>query len=357
MPLTDCLTFRDAKLHIFVTLFTKLTDPLMRSAFCIALTVVLTTSFWSCKNDLDVNDDWKEVPVVYGLLDPNETTHIVKITKAFLGAGNALYMASNPDSSYYGTELEPQLVELNPDGSANRIWNLDTMWIHDKESGTFFSGDQMLYKVNADLRLDKTYRLVARNNHSGLLAFASTTLVGSVTINRPRSSFLSFTSTAETQVELQSAQNGKVYQIVIRFYYVEVDLTTNDSTTRYIDWPFPNRKSMNLGVNEKILYSYIGSNFYSNIQAKVKEDINVKRIPGNVHIIAYVGGEELSTYIDITSPITTIVQERPQYTNINNGIGIFSSRTSNLRAYKLTVASIDSLVNGSKTYSLGFVKP
>ena len=39
-----------------------------------------------------------------------------------------------------------------------------------------------------------------------------------------------------------------------------------------------------------------------------------------------VGSEDLNTYIKVNEPITGIVQKRPQFTNINNGIGIFSSR-------------------------------
>ena len=39
-----------------------------------------------------------------------------------------------------------------------------------------------------------------------------------------------------------------------------------------------------------------------------------------------VGTTDLETYINVNQPITGIVQERPQFSNINNGTGIFSSR-------------------------------
>ncbi|MCC7244082.1 MAG: hypothetical protein IT269_00265, partial [Saprospiraceae bacterium] len=40
----------------------------------------------SCSNDFDVAAPWKEIPVVYGLLSPQDTAHYIRIEKAFLDA-------------------------------------------------------------------------------------------------------------------------------------------------------------------------------------------------------------------------------------------------------------------------------
>lgn len=332
----------------------------MKKFLIFPLIIIVFAGIWSCNNDLDVNDDWKEVPVVYGLLDQQDSIHIIKITKAFLGEGNALFMAQIPDSSYYGDELVVQLVEIAPEGWFLRTWDLDTIWIHNKNSnGDFFSGDQMLYAVKADLEFTNSYMVTLQNLKTGHLSSANTQLIRPLNIVKPRGGqrFFSFTSIAETQAEFQTSANGRVYQLAIRFHYKEVKLNSNDTTYHYIDWVFPNRKASNLSGSDRIIYSFSGSGFYSNISSKLKADENIKRIPGVVDFIAYAGGDELSTYIDITSPFNSIVQERPEYSNVNNGIGIFSSRTSAMRTVELTPASIDSLVNGSRTWTLGFVFP
>lgn len=330
----------------------------------LAITVVLLVSFaafWSCNNELDVTDTWKEVPVLYGLLSPEDTVHIIKVTKAFLGDGNALYMAQIPDSSYYGDEMVATLVEIAPEGWYTNTWVFDTMWVHNKQTGVFFGGDQMLYRVHATLNPTCRYMVTLKNNKSGLLASATTSLVEPISILKPRGGlkYFSFTSTAETQAEIAESNNGRVYQLVIRFNYKEVNFNTLDTVSKYVDWVFPNKKVSSLSTNstEKIIYSFPGTGFYTNINAKVKEDQDVKRIPGLVDFIAFSGGDELSTYIDITSPINTIVQDRPDYTNVTNGRGIFSSRTSKTHTVELTTQSIDSLVNGIKTFHLGFVFP
>jgi hypothetical protein len=332
----------------------------MKNILIATLFASLLAGFWSCSNELDVTDDWKEVPVIYGLLDPQDSVHIIKVTKAFLGDGNALLMAKIPDSSFYGGELVVELIEIAPEGWTTRTWVLDTMWVNNKQPGDFFSGDQLLYKVNADISAINKYMLVVNNTKTKHFASATTSLVRPINITKPRGGqrFFSFTSIAETQTELQASANGRVFQMLIRFHYKEVSFNNPlDTAHRYIDWIFPNKKASNLTGTDKIAYSFSGSGFYTNIAAKLKEDQNLKRIPGNVEFIAFAGGDELSTYIDITSNFNTIVQERPEYSNVKNGIGIFSSRTSASRTCELTPASVDSLVNGSKTFHLGFIFP
>ena len=57
---------------------------------------------FSCDSDFDVNADWKESMVVYGLLDQSVDTQKVIIYKAFLGNQSAYALAQEIDSIYYG---------------------------------------------------------------------------------------------------------------------------------------------------------------------------------------------------------------------------------------------------------------
>ena len=47
----------------------------------------------------------------------------------------------------------------------------------------------------------------------------------------------------------------------------------------------------------------------------------------------------------LIKPITGIVQERPQFTNINNGIGLFSSRFTHVRNNVTLAISYTRLLN------------
>ena len=58
-----------------------------------------------------------------------------------------------------------------------------------------------------------------------------------------------------------------------------------------------------------------------------------------------IGTVELKTYIDVNKPFSGIVQERPTYKNINNGIGLFSSRFTydDIKGIRLTNSTINYL--------------
>ena len=51
----------------------------------------------------------------------------------------------------------------------------------------------------------------------------------------------------------------------------------------------------------------------------------MKRVLGMdaVELILTAGNEDLNTYMQVNEPVTGIVTERPIFTNVNNGIGIF----------------------------------
>ena len=64
----------------------------MRVSRFLLLATILGLFVASCKKDLNINDEWKEITVVYGLLNVNDSIHYVKITKAFLGRAMHLNM-------------------------------------------------------------------------------------------------------------------------------------------------------------------------------------------------------------------------------------------------------------------------
>ena len=69
-----------------------------------------------------------------------------------------------------------------------------------------------------------------------------------------------------------------------------------------------------------------GESFFNFLSMELTKDDSKVRYFNGIDLVMTVGSEELDTYIKLNKPITGIVQERPQFTNINNGIGLFSSR-------------------------------
>jgi hypothetical protein len=76
-----------------------------------------------------------------------------------------------------------------------------------------------------------------------------------------------------------------------------------------------------------------------------------------VEFIFNVAADDLSTYSDINAASNSIVQVRPEFTNVSNGIGIFSARYNNTvdKPRKLDIGSKSIDILKSPSYSmLGF---
>ena len=62
--------------------------------------------FLSCSNDLDINAEWDDIPVIYSVLNSgsvnqSNTEHFIRVQKSFLGDFSASQMAQFEDSIYY----------------------------------------------------------------------------------------------------------------------------------------------------------------------------------------------------------------------------------------------------------------
>src|SRR5437868_1291641 len=104
--------------------------------------------FYSCSTDFSVTAPYKETMVIYGLLNssPVDTLQYIRISKAFLGEGNALIMAQQKDSINYGDVLDVKLQQIL-NGHAIRTVSLRRDTTVEKDNGLFNNPYQVLYKI------------------------------------------------------------------------------------------------------------------------------------------------------------------------------------------------------------------
>lgn len=295
----------------------------------------------SCETDFEINSKWKDITVVYGLLDQTDSVHYIKINKAFLGNGNALEYATIEDSSSYGGNLEVKLIE-NRNGSLRDIY-FDTTSVYNKDSvfnhnepALFYYPHQVLYKSTELLNHDGIYTLKIRNKITNKEISASTGLISDFVISIPRSSpTFEFKRSITTEKEFKwtSAANGRRYQVTVRFYFKESSVP-GDTLHRSIDWVLPSMKSNGIDGGEELSISYQNEEFFGNCKDLIpyadagKEAGVASRQVERVAFIFVVLGDEINTYMEVSEPSTGVLQEKPEYTNITNGIGILSCRYS-----------------------------
>jgi hypothetical protein len=346
-------------------------NPKMKYIRTFILLIVVVTGFCSCDHTLDVNADWKDITVVYGLLDQSDSVHYLKITKAFLGEGNALSFAKIPDSSNYPGKLDVriegwELITQN-DSTLRQTIHFDTVTINNKEEGDarFYFPYQIVYRsVEKDLlNSDYTYKLFIKNNVTGKEITAETPLVEKMPdITKPSSGgSASFIPGKKLQAEWISAKGGKRYQLVGRFYYRETKIAdTTQHEIKTVDWIiFNDLKTVSTDGGDQMKYSYPADVFYSVLGSNIPVDPTVARVAMQMEYIFTVAADDLNTYMEVTEPSFTIVQEKPPYTNIANGIGIFSSRHNNSQDYPIiqttfTQQTLNELKVNENTRLLGF---
>jgi hypothetical protein len=67
-----------------------------------AITFGLAATLCGCSSELDINAPYKDITIVYGLLDSRDPIQFIKVNKAFLGEGDAYVFAQIPDSNEWG---------------------------------------------------------------------------------------------------------------------------------------------------------------------------------------------------------------------------------------------------------------
>jgi hypothetical protein len=341
------------------------------------LSILLLILTISCDNELDINAEYEDINIIYGVVDPGNSRQYIRINRAFLTEGNALVAASVPDSSNYRYKLKVTMSEYNKNGQLVNTYLLDTISLP-KEGGAFNVGKQVYYYFDFpsiyatyqhnDISKDTVYcnpehsfKLKVENPVTGDVSEAQTSLIPNVTITKPAafSRFIPFTSPNGTSIEMRSVVNGKLYEGKFVFYYREVDVNNPlDTLYKEIDWSLGTVRSERLTGGEDILFPYTPYTFFNLLKARVENNPNVRRYHGiitstgrvDVRLIISVGASELSAYIDANKPSNSIIQDRPIYTNIENGIGIFSSKRTISINYFLNAFTVDSLRNGSTSY-------
>lgn len=324
-----------------------------KNLYLLLFAILLT----ACETDIDVIGEWKETAVVYGLLNPYDSVQYLKINKTFLGEKDALIMAQEFDSIHYGDELNVSL-ERWKDGLLLSNISLTKETSINKDPGIFAYPDQILYKIEDSIYQDSEYKLVLYNSASGKTFTSQTPIVDNIEFDNILlySTTINFINSQGYEVKWNSTADGKLYGFTLRFYYTEESvINPTQITEKYIDWVFSDLTSNTTKGGEQMQISITKDAFYKFMAAIIPIDNSVHRYAGKLDFIFTTGAEDLSTYIEVSQPSTGIVQERPYFTNIEGGVGIFSSRlTQIIKGKNLSSSSVDTLACGYLTKNLGF---
>jgi hypothetical protein len=344
--------------------------------------ILLCTAFYGCTTDFEVNEDYKEIQVVYGLVSYQDSVYLspekilkyiksdsvlyFKVTKAYLSkGGSALTAAQQFDSLYYGDELKVTLEEKTSSGAILKRYDLIRTVLNNKPAGLFAAPSQVMYKTPPGFLVNpaNNYHLTAINIKTGVTCYTHTDVIG--TTQFPQALFkltdqFGFRDNSSIVIQINAAPKSKFYDFQIRLHYTE--WKNNDTLNQQkltADWEIAKYiQTTNANGGEVISFPFQSGDFYKFIEGAIQKDPKkeTKRRIQGVEFIFDGGGEEIFNYINVNRPSIGVVQKEGEYSNINNGYGIFSTRSRTKIFKYLDATTINNLMTKFPTSELGIVK-
>ena len=308
---------------------------------------------FSCNEQIELSGDFKETAIVYGLLDHSDSMHYVKITRAFIGPGNAVDIAQIEDSSYFNSVYAT--IEELEGGTVTRTWVLSDTVIENKDTnGVFFAPTQKVYYFKtlpttistsgafgtvqtspdpqlSSLNPNAQYRLNADINNGLFRVSATTDLVNGLTTNATSQNFTFKFASNPGEYKAQSvtiSNTGNAHVVNAKIGINIAEYIGEDAVSQTIDWTIGENDVM---PNSSITFSAQGETFYNRVIDNVTNDplIDQRNFLG-FEVVMTGGSEDLYNYITVNQPSSSLAQTKPTYTNLEvtndyRVIGIFSS--------------------------------
>ncbi|MBR4391382.1 MAG: DUF4249 family protein [Bacteroidales bacterium] len=303
----------------------------------------------ACSTDVDLYADYKDVPIIYGLISAKSDTNYIKITRAFCGDDdnpiNAVEVAQVYDSSNYPGKLDVFIDELKKTNDqqyqfTGRRFYLDTLTIHNKKEGLFYSPHQKLYytteRFNTKNGNDKyRYKLYVVKPDADTVTSETNIVDANISVGVSIVNFQSAPSDVNSRLIFSSTEDAVLYEIGMRFYYWEGH-PGQPFTKKEVSWSFGIRpitayERVEGTTNLHWLYYSVNSLFNVMENAIGNDTVwdenhpNVIRYIDDFVVSITAAGEDLHNYYQTIQEMQNGLNQMSSYSNIKGGYGLFSS--------------------------------
>jgi len=304
----------------------------------------MTLFAMSCSNKVDLYSDDGDTTVVYALLDAYADTNFFKITKSFVGDVSSL--AQNYDANNYKyDEIEVTFSGVFEGNNAVQTFTLDTIskWIPYDPEATFYSGCwQRYYYTTRQLVAGNEYELIVHRKADDVNVSAKVKTINSFKLSRPylNEKINLFSTSPNSKIEwrvLDVATNfqstAEYFEVTGYFHYKELMPGATDTTSHSIKWSIGEGVASNLYNTSEHAYvmNYTAINFINYLENNTylinNSPIGVQRWFEQFEFRVDAIGADLYNYLLINNS-SSAIQDTPNYSNIENGIGLMSARVS-----------------------------
>lgn len=316
--------------------------------------IVMSVTLWSCDNEIHLDNQSEPLPLIYCLLDTDSDEQYVRLTRTYMGSSTYDHQIPPADSLIL-PGFHQIYMERYQDNERKELHFFEPYEGAVKDSGLFPAEALALYRSAFRPETDALYRLyiyfpdVNRVHSAEIITMGKTVLIDPAPIYVRE---ITFTETRGFAMRFISAPNSGIYQAKMTVNYAEYG---DESTSfKFFDLIMPQRYV--LDSNLEVVQTLSPGNFYRGFLKHVAPDSSVERELLHTEFTLFGAGTELALFVKAQLPEAWL--SLSQYTNVDNGFGIFSSisrqHVQNLQFSELTkhVLATDSL-----TRHLNFIDP
>ncbi|MCK5821349.1 MAG: DUF4249 family protein [Bacteroidales bacterium] len=335
---------------------------------------LLVATLCACETDFDPYIPSKPTPVVYGVINPDDSLYQIRLTKSFVGPGSAYDYAQISDSLFFQNAkvyLDTYL-DTNPgNDTLLESVELELLEIEPRQEGIFIRQPNLIYQTNfhelnirpeqyhnQGLAYDIVLQMRAIIPGYADTVTAKTRLKKPPRIVNPKAHYqkVYFFGEIPFQVEWTHTSKDNYFELQVVFHYKEI--LEDEQREAAVEWVLTgieyNESSIPGGVNNFYNYYLRPDIFYSHIRATIPVDHEVKaRLVRNIDFVILTSDGTIKHYNEIGELADDY--HGATYSNLNHGLGIFTSyNTVGVYGLRLGQRELDSLAFGTYTKHLNF---
>jgi hypothetical protein len=324
-----------------------------RNGFRTSAALFILAAVCSCTEDIHLIEPGDPVTVVYCLLNPDSREQYVRLGRTFQLDPTPPDKPPAQDSTVWNVPVDVYVEEWK-DGSPVRRFQFNASESPVRDTG-FFSRDNLrLYRSDFMPARLTTYRLYVHFPDDNRMVYGSTGIPDYAIVYDPLEipgRMISLQSEMVYTIRWAPPPKAGLYQSIFFITYREEAGTE----VTFHDVLFGTEPYLNLTTGSEITWILTGARFFREMARQVPVKPGVRRSVVNVSFRFYTGGEELALQVapDIEQFRTT--SSINQYTNLQNGTGIFSSiQVFPVNNLELSGTTLHELATGELTRNLGF---
>lgn len=307
----------------------------------------------SCSEDFDLTEPWKDIPVMYAMLNRFDTAQYVRIEKAFVSEDlSAAEIAKNPDSLYYKSA---KVTLVNK--TANKSYIMTKVDAskenYIRQEGDFATTPNFLYKVKTKdiiLRGQDDIVIELDRGDGSKIVSSQINMIKDVKLELDDLiRELGFNPTLNQTYSWLPGSNAQVFNFKLNIQVEERNSTDGSIVKKILSTNIlSNGIEKNATINGKVFYDLLSNNLIANPA--------ISRSILDVSLELKSGSKELRDYLTIVNANTglTASQEIPRYSNISEGFGIVYSTCFWTKSFSISPNTINFLRTLDQTKNLNF---